>query len=91
MDKVLQKAKELNEELRKEPLIIEFFRIKKLFEEDQELEKIRKDIARLSKNKSDPKYLEFKTAYESHPLVSNYYELRDEVVELLKEIKEIIL
>ena len=91
MDKVLLKAKELSDELKKEPLVVEYLRVKEIFENDQELEKMRKEIAKLSSNKNDPDYKRLKNEYENHPLVSNYYELKSQVVELLNQIKDIII
>lgn len=91
MDEIIRKANELSELIKKEPLVIEFFRLKEIFEQNEELEAARKNLARLSSNKSDSRYIELKEMYDNHPLVKNYYALKSEVDELLNEIKNIIL
>ncbi|MCD8204630.1 MAG: YlbF family regulator [Coprobacillus sp.] len=65
----------------------EYFALKEAIESDEELERQRKAIARASQN-ADPHYESLKNAYESNPLVSNYYALREEIDSLLLEIKE---
>ncbi len=65
----------------------EYFVFKEAFESDRELEQKRKEIAR-AMDKGDPNYDSLKAAYESDPLVSNYYAIRDEIDSLLLEIKD---
>ena len=91
MDKVLESAYQLSEELKKEPVIIEFLRVKEIYESDEELAEMRKEIAYLSTLEDISEYDKKKQMYDNHPLVSNYNYLKNEVVDLLTQIKEIIL
>ena len=91
MDKVLESAKKLSDEMKREPVVVEFLRLKELFENDKELASMRKKIARLSTLEDKKEYNELKQMYDNHPLVSNYYQLRDEVMNLFEEIRDIIL
>ena len=91
MDKVIEKALKLREELIKEPVIAEYLRVKCLVEESEELSKMRHDIALYKKNNDKEEYDRLKQMYDNHPLVSNYYNLKEESFELLKEISKIIL
>ena len=90
MDKVIIKAQELKEELYNEPLIMEYLRVKEIFENNEELEKMRRNIARLSINKNSEEYINKKKEYDHHPLVSNYYQLKEDVMDLLSEISKIV-
>ena len=47
MDKVIELAKELREEIDNLPEVIEYNKLKKLLENDEELKAMRKEIARL--------------------------------------------
>jgi cell fate (sporulation/competence/biofilm development) regulator YmcA (YheA/YmcA/DUF963 family) len=90
MDEILTKAKEIREEVDNLPQVKEYYRLKKLYENDDELKRLRGEIARLAsegKNKQRKALLEI---YNSHPLVSNYNQAKEEVIILLNEIKNIL-
>ena len=90
MDEILTKAKEIREEVDKLPQVKEYYRLKELYEKDDELKRLRGEIARLAsegKNKQRKALLEI---YNSHPLVSNYNQAKEEVIILLNEIKNIL-
>ena len=90
MDEILTKAKEIREEVDKLPQVKEYYRLKELYENDDELKRLRGEIARLAsegKNKQRKALLEI---YNSHPLVSNYNQAKEEVIILLNEIKNIL-
>ena len=90
MDEILTKAKEIREEVDNLPQVKEYYRLKKLYENDDELKRLRGEIARIAregKNKQRKALLEI---YNSHPLVSNYNQAKEEVIILLNEIKNIL-
>ena len=90
MDEILTKAKEIREEVDNLPQVKEYYRLKELYEKDDELKRLRGEIARLAsegKNKQRKALLEI---YNSHPLVSNYNQAKEEVIILLNEIKNIL-
>ena len=90
MDEILNKAKEIREEVDSLPQVKEYYRLKELYENDDELKRLRGEIARLAsegKNKERKVLLEI---YNSHPLVSNYNQAKEEVIILLNEIKNIL-
>ena len=90
MDKVVETAKELSREIRELPEIQEYLKLKNLFENDENLAQMRRDIARLeSEGKSEEKK-NLLAIYNEHPLVSNYYSMKEEVRNILETIKEII-
>ena len=90
MDEILTKAKEIRKEVDSLPQVKEYYRLKELYENDDELKRLRGEIARLAsegKNKERKALLEI---YNSHPLVSNYNQAKEEVIILLNEIKNIL-
>ena len=88
MNDVIDLAKQLRKELDSYPLIVEYRRYKDLVENTPELKKLRKEIA-LSKNDVS-KHKALLDEYNSHPLVSNFNSLTNEVKALYQEICEII-
>lgn len=87
MDEILNKAKEIRRDVDNLPQVKEYYRLKELYENDDELKRLRGEIARLAsegKNKERKALLEI---YNSHPLVSNYNQAKEEVIILLNEIK----
>ena len=87
MDIIILLSKKLKEELNKEELVKQYLEVKNCFENDAELASMRSEIASLQAN-SPPLYKEMKNKYESHPLVANYYALKDELYDLLKEVEK---
>ena len=88
MDKAIELAYELKNEIDALPLFQEYKRIKELVDNSIELKELKQEIARNSTNLGLKKELIEK--YNSHPLVVNYNELRNEVKDYLYEICEII-
>lgn len=88
MDKAIELAYELKKEIDALPLFQEYKRIKELVDNSIELKELKQEIARSSTNPSLKKELIDK--YNSHPLVVNYNELKNEVKDYLYEICEII-
>lgn len=85
-----------------EPVVKEYFRLKKIVQSDEELVQLDKDIHHhqqmMCVHKNDNEiYLREKKLYDeklakfkSNPLVENYFQVREEVYALLNEVKEII-
>ena len=90
MNKIIEKTNELKENLYNEPEIVEFFRLKKLFEADKELGLMRRQIAKAKQDNNQAEYKRLKNLYDNNPLVHNYYVAREEVAELLKELSDIL-
>jgi cell fate (sporulation/competence/biofilm development) regulator YlbF (YheA/YmcA/DUF963 family) len=88
MDKAIELAYELKKEIDALPLFQEYKRIKELVDNSAELKELKQEIAKNSTNPSIKKELIGK--YNSHPLVVNYNELKNEVKDYLYEICEII-
>ncbi len=95
----LEKCKEL---LYQEPVVQEYFRLKRIVQNDKNLVRLDQEIHQhqhkmcIHKN-DDEIYLKEKSLYDakmnefkSNPMVENYFQIREEVYELLSEIKEIL-
>ena len=91
MDEVIKKAQELSEQIKKEPIVIEYLRLKSLIENDKDLSILRKKIAEAASKKDEVNHQRLKEMYDNHPLVNNFYLFKEEVENLLLEIKNIIL
>lgn len=90
MDKLIEEVKSLREDIDHLPEVQEYYRLKTIYENDEELKRIRLEIARLkSLNKEEEKNNLLKI-YNSHPLVVNYEAAKEEVKSLLRQIKDII-
>ena len=89
-DELELSLEKLKKELDNSPIIQEYLSLKEVLENDEELKKMREEIARLT---SEDK-LEEKDAllaiYNSHPIVVNYEQARQEVINLLNQIKDIL-
>lgn len=90
MNDAIELAKELKEEILKEPLIVEYFRIKRLVESNEEINALKRDIALAKAHHEDELHKELLAKYNSHPLVVNYNTLKEEVNEYLSEISKIV-
>lgn len=90
MNDAIELAKELKEEILKEPLIVEYFRIKRLVESNEEINALKRDIALAKAHHEDEFHKELLVKYNSHPLVVNYNTLKEEVNEYLSEISKIV-
>ena len=90
MDKVIELAKELRVEIDNLPEVIEYNKLKKLLENDEELKAMRKEIARLKVEGKEEERNNLLKVYNSHPLVNNFYLAEQEVQSILLTIKNII-
>ena len=90
MDKIIEEAKTLRKDIDNLPEVIEYQRLKKLYESDEELARMRKDIARLKASGKEEERKNVLKIYENHPLVNNYEVAKQEVMDILLVIKNII-
>ena len=90
MNESIKLAKELKEEILKEPLIVEYLRVKELVESNEEINSLKKQIALAKANKDNDLHKLLLDRYNNHPLVVNYNILKEEVNEYLLEISKIV-
>ena len=90
MDKIVQDAKKLREEIDNLPSVQEYYRLKSLYEADEELANMRREIARLKNEGKEEERKNLLEVYNNHPLVNNYELAKQEVESLLLVIKNII-
>ena len=90
MDKIVEEAKKLREEIDSLPTVKEYYRLRSLYESDEELAKMRKEIARLKSEGKEEERKNLLEVYDNHPLVNNYEVAKQEVESLLLVIRNII-
>ena len=90
MDKIVQDAKKLREEIDNLPMVQEYYHLKSLYEADEELANMRREIARLKNEGKEEERKNLLEIYNNHPLVNNYELAKQEVESLLLVIKNII-
>lgn len=90
MDKIVQDAKKLREEIDNLPMVQEYYHLKSLYEADEELANMRREIARLKNEGKEEERKNLLEIYNNHPLVNNYELAKQEVESLLIVIKNII-
>ena len=90
MDKIIEEAKSLREDIDSLPEIKEYYRLKELYENDQTLKEMRRDIARLKSEGKEEERNNLLQIYYSHPLVNNYEMAKEEAEHILLVIKNII-
>ena len=88
MDKILDKANELKSALNDTKEFKEFYRLKELYENSEEVKSL---LTQMKIYKDNPIVLEkIKKEYDSNPLVTNYLEARKEVEAILRVVKDAI-
>ena len=90
MDKIIEEAKSLREDIDSLPEIQEYYRLRDLMENDKELSRLRIEIARLAKEGKLEERKNLLEIYNSHPLVNNYNIALEEAKSILRTIKDII-
>ena len=90
MDKIVQDAKKLREEIDNLLAVQEYYHLKSLYEADEELANMRREIARLKNEGKEEERKNLLEIYNNHPLVNNYELAKQEVESLLIVIKNII-
>lgn len=90
MNNVENSLIELKSKLDQLPLIEEFLRLKEVMENDEELKTMRQEIARLKAENKSEEHDVLLEIYNSNPIIVNYNLLREDVKNLLGEIKNIL-
>ncbi len=90
MDKIIEEAKSLRKDIDSLPEIQEYYRLRELMEKDEELSRLRKEIARLAQEGKLEERKNLLEIYNSHPLVNNYNIAMEEAKSILRTIKDII-
>ena len=80
----------LKNELDNSSIIQEYLSLKQVLENDEELKKMRDEIARLANENKLEERDALLVIYNSHPIVTNYEQAREEVINLLNQIKDIL-
>ena len=86
----MQDAKKLREEIDNLSTVQEYYHLKSLYEADEELANMRREIARLKNEGKEEERKNLLEIYNNHPLVNNYELAKQEVESLLLVIKNII-
>ena len=90
MDKLIEEAKTLREDIDSLPEIKEYYRLKEIYENDHSLKEMRENIARLKSEDKEEERNNLLAIYNSHPLVNNYNIAMEEAKSILRAIKDII-
>ena len=90
MDKIIEETKSLREDIDSLPEIQEYYRLRTLMENDEELSRLRTEIARLASEGKLEERKNLLEIYNSHPLVNNYNIAMEEAKLILSSIKDII-
>ncbi len=90
MDKIIEEAKSLRNDIDSLPEIKEYYRLRNLMENDKELSRLRIEIARLANESKLEERKNLLEIYNSHPLVNNYNIAMEEAKSILRTIKDII-
>ena len=90
MDKLIEEAKSLREDIDSLPEIKEYYRLKEIYENDHSLKEMRENIARLKSEGKEEERNNLLAIYNSHPLVNNYMVAKEEAEHILLVIKNII-
>ena len=90
MDKAIELAKELKQELDSLPLFQEYKRVKGLVENDPEINSLKKEIALAKTHGETKEHKRLLEKYNNHPLIQNFESLKNDVYKYLQEVSEII-
>lgn len=90
MSDLLEEVKSLRSDIDNLPVVQEYYRLKETYENDEELQKMRMEIARLKSLGKEEERNNLLEIYNQHPLVVNYEVYKEEVENLLRQIKNII-
>ncbi|MGM9873787.1 MAG: hypothetical protein ACI31G_02555 [Bacilli bacterium] len=88
MNKIKKLTLKLKEQIYEEPLVKEYFRLKQLIENDEQISLLKKQIAKSKKEKNDIEYNRLMELYNDNPLIKNFSSVENEVYALLNQIKE---
>ena len=90
MSDLLEEVKSLRSDIDNLPEVQEYYRLKETYKNDEELQRMRMEIARLKSLGKEEERNNLLEIYNQHPLVVNYEVYKEEVENLLRQIKNII-
>ncbi len=90
MDELELALNNLKDALDNSSVIQEFLKLKEVYESDPELKRMREEIARLTNEGKVEEHDALLEIYNSHPIVVNYSQAREEVIALLSQVKDIL-
>ena len=90
MDNLLDLAKEIQEKILDLPEAKEYLRLKKIIDEDEEIQSLKKEIVSLQKNGEKAKADELLKKLNAMPIVINFEEIRGQLADTLKVISNIL-
>ena len=90
MDEIIKLAKELRHNIDEMDEVKEYYRLKSIFDSDEELKRLRHEIARLKSEGKEEERKNLLSIYNSHPLVVNYNASKEEVMSILRTVQDII-
>ncbi len=89
-NQIIEQAKTLRKDIDNLPSVQEYYCVKSLYENDEELKAMRKEIARLKVEGKEEERKNLLERYNKHPLVNNYELAKEEVISILSVVKNII-
>lgn len=89
-DEIIAQAKALRKDIDELPSVKEYYRVRDLYEKDEELKAMRSEIARLKNEGKEEERKNLLDRYNKHPLVNNYELAKQEVISILSVVKSII-
>ena len=90
MGDVIKQTKRVKKRLISMETYREYRRLKELYENDEELRKMRREIARLTAEGKNQEAENLRKRYNAHPLVNNYNEAKQEFRRLIIVVANII-
>ena len=90
MDKGIELAKEISEKISELPEAQEYLKLKKIIEEDEEIQSLQKEIISLQNKGEKAKADELLKKLNSIPVVVNFEQIRGQLADTLKVISNIL-
>lgn len=88
MDKIIEIANKLHDEIVNIPEVKEYLTLKEAIEKDPQIQELKAEICRLEKLGKKEEKDNLLKIFNSNPLIKNLEEIKKEVIPLLKNIKE---
>lgn len=88
MNKIDESIQNLKTALNNDELIKQYLALKEAIENSNELKELKDNILSLNKANKINEMKVMKEVYDSHPLIVNFNALKEDVMELLNEIKD---
>lgn len=90
MDNGIELAKEISEKIAELPEAKEYLRLKKIIDEDEEINKLQKEIVSLRSGGKNEEATELTNKLNSLPIIVNFEAVRAQLADTLKVISNIL-